>query len=92
MNLVGNTTHGLRHATMGAHNTTHESMQIAMPRRCNDRRVILGSKNPMVMQTEMGRWQGWDFPPPLPGRITCCIESRWFAPPANLLMDPPGLN
>ncbi len=76
----------------GAHNTTHESMQIAMPRRSNDRRMILGSKNPMVMQPEMGRWQGWDFPPPLPGRITGRIEFRWFASPANFLMDPPGLN
>jgi len=64
----GNTTHGLRHTTKGEHNTTHESMQIATPHKCNDRRMILGSKNPMVMQAEMARWQGWDFPPPLPRR------------------------
>jgi len=92
MNLVGNTTHGLRHDTKGAHNTTHESMQIATPRRCNDRRMILGSKSQMVMQAEMARWQGWDFPPPLPWRTTARIEFRWFLPPANFLIDPPGLN
>jgi hypothetical protein len=80
MNLVGNTTDGLRHATKGARNTTHESMQIATPRRCNDRRMILGSKNQMVMQAEMARWQGWDFLPPLPGRNAYFIEFRWFAP------------
>ena len=61
-------------------------MQIATPRRCNDRRMILGCKNQMVMQAEMGRWHGWDFPPPLPGRTTDRIEFRWFAPPANFLM------
>jgi hypothetical protein len=44
MHLVGNTTHGLRHPTKGARNTTHESMQIATTRKCNDRRMILGSK------------------------------------------------
>jgi len=68
MNMVGNTTHGLRHATKGAHKTAHESMQVTTPRRCNDRCMILGSKNQMVMQAEIGRWQSWDFPPPLPGR------------------------
>jgi hypothetical protein len=35
MNMVGNTTHGFRHATKGAHNTTHESMQIATPRHAD---------------------------------------------------------
>jgi len=54
MNMVGNTTHGLRHATKGAHNTTNESMQVTTPRRCNDRCMILGSKNQMVMQAGMG--------------------------------------
>jgi len=58
MNMVGNTTHGFRHATKGAHNTTHESTQIATSRRCNDRRMILGSKNPMLLQAEMARWLG----------------------------------
>jgi hypothetical protein len=55
-------------------------MQIATPPRCNDWRMILGAKIPMVMQAEMGRWQGWDFPPPLPGRNAYFIEFRWFAP------------
>jgi hypothetical protein len=54
MNMVGNTTHGLRHATKGAHKTAHESMQVTTPRRCNDRCMILGSKNQMVMQAELG--------------------------------------
>gem|GEM_PF-3004943 len=49
MHMVGNTTHGLRHATKGAHITAHESMQIATPRRCSDWRMILGSKNQMLM-------------------------------------------
>jgi len=48
--------------------------------------MILGSKNQMVMQAEMGRWHGWDFPPPLLGRNAYFIEFRRFAPPANFLM------
>jgi hypothetical protein len=84
MHMVRNAANALRNSARRANDSANVRMKVCAPCTLNERLMIFGSENDVIMQAQMrGRHIGFIYHALL-GLGICLYSRRWFAPPANV--------
>ena len=84
MHMVRNAANAIRNSARRANDSAKVRMKVCAPCTLNERLMIFGSENDVIMQAQMGgRHIGFIYHAPL-GLGICLYSRRWFPPQANV--------